>query len=314
MTPQGFRLRDDVRLGINYEDTTRFGSAVGGGIERQLARACKNIATHRSRYGMADVVARARPLLSEAFAGDLGALFRAPGSLREECLFPAREAVRPQELTVTRADGTGHALGLPTAAFRELAPWLAEFSRAAERPLAPLGRALFDALEAAGALSPGEEPPAPLPAHDAVFVGHASVLVARGGARLLFDPLLLPRSPRYPASYQPLRAAELSPEAVFVTHSHPDHFDVGSLVRLGHDTALFVPEVERESLLTTDMAYRLEELGFSRVVRLCPGARTAVGQSSVLAMPFYGEQPTAGDVHHPEARNTGLIYTVEAPR
>nr|UXE46064.1 hypothetical protein Hi04_10k_c5591_00004 [uncultured bacterium] len=313
MTRPGLRLRNDVRLGINYEDTTRFGSVVGGGIERQLAKACENIGRHRARHGMADVVARARSLLTEAFAGELGALFRAPGSLHEECLFPPREAVRPQELTVTRADGAGHALGLPTAAFRELAPWLAEFSRGAERPLAPLGRVLFDALEAAGALAPGVEAPTALPAHDAVFVGHASVLVARGGARLLFDPLLLPRSPRYPAHYQPLRAAELSPEAVFVTHSHPDHFDVGSLLRLGHDTPIFVPDVERESLLATDMAYRLEELGFSRVVRLRPGARTAIGRTSVLALPFYGEQPTTGDVLHPEVRNSGLIYTVEAP-
>src|ERR1700753_3913378 len=118
-----FRLRDDLRLGIHYEDTTRFGSVVGDGIERHVTNACKNIARHRARYGMADVVARARPLLTEAFSGELGALFEAPERLREECLFPAREAVQPRELTVTREDGTGHALGLPAAAFRELAPW-----------------------------------------------------------------------------------------------------------------------------------------------------------------------------------------------
>ena len=52
---------------------------------------------------------------------------------------------------------------------------------------------------------------------------------------------------------------------VIVTHSHPDHFDLATLLRLGRATPIVVPEVPRESLLAMDMAARLRQLGFAAV-------------------------------------------------
>jgi len=52
---------------------------------------------------------------------------------------------------------------------------------------------------------------------------------------------------------------------VFITHCHPDHYDLGTLLRFGHDVPIWVPEVARESILSIDMRARLEQLGFTRV-------------------------------------------------
>src|SRR5690606_25681676 len=66
-----------------------------------------------------------------------------------------------------------------------------------------------------------------------------------------------------------------------------------------------------ETLLATDMAYRLRELGFTRVQTLRWYQEVTVGPFRVIALPFYGEQPTDGVMLHPEARNLGNTYVVE---
>ncbi|OLE02477.1 MAG: hypothetical protein AUI36_43360 [Cyanobacteria bacterium 13_1_40CM_2_61_4] len=101
-------------------------------------------------------------------------------------------------------------------------------------------------------------------------------------------------------------------DAVFITHSHPDHFDLSTLIRLDPNTVIYVPEVERESLLAVDMASRLEQLGFSNVHRLRPGAEITFGGTKVRAFPFFGEQPTTGDILHPDVRNVGCTYLCES--
>jgi thiopeptide-type bacteriocin biosynthesis protein len=124
---------------------------------------------------------------------------------------------------------------------------------------------------------------------------------------------MLPRSERYPQTYQPHRVADLLPlDAALITHSHPDHFDVASLLRLGPHTPIYVPEVERESLLAIDMAARLEQLGFSKVHRVRPGAEIAIAELKIRALPFFGEQPTIGEILHPDVRNVGCTYLCES--
>jgi hypothetical protein len=127
----------------------------------------------------------------------------------------------------------------------------------------------------------------------------------------MIDPFFLPPSPEFPKAYQPIAACELPhPDAVFITHSHPDHFDIGSLLFFGADTPIYVPEVDRESLLSIDMSYRLQEIGFRRVHRLRWFDETIVGGFRVIALPLYGEQPTTDVVLHPEVRNAGNTYLV----
>jgi thiopeptide-type bacteriocin biosynthesis protein len=255
-----------------------------------------------------DLVRRSRELLGRAFEHDLASRYTRPGVLREECLFPPSDRVRPYAVLVTRENEKLVALGVEPNAVGELAPWFGELQRGTERPSSVVGGALFDLLDGAGALVEPEDPD-PVPSADVVFVGHATAMMGRR-ERIVIDPFLLPTSPRYPADYQPLRVADLSPlDAVFITHSHPDHFDPGTLLRLGAHVPIYVPHVERESLLAIDMASRLEQLGFTRVERVRPGAEVAVGTTTVHVLPFYGEQPTTGESLHPDVRNVGSTYS-----
>ena len=162
---------------------------------------------------------------------------------------------------------------------------------------------------AAGAFTsqPGLQPRCGL---GVTFVGHATVAIQSAATCILFDPYLLPPCPGTPTGYRPLFPAELAPHAVFITHSHPDHYDLGSLLRLGADTPIYVPYVERESLLAIDMCTRLRQLGFGHVTVLRWGEEVQVGPHRVTAYPFYGEQPTDSEVLHPEVRNVGNVYVV----
>lgn len=307
------RLRDEVTLELEYADETPFGSALGAGIEQRLRHACRAILEERQAHGMADVVKRSKALLQAAFTTALQPLFESRTRLREECLFPDPERVRPVALRVRIEGGAQQRFLLAPSAVRQIAPWIAEFQRGTRRPSSTLGSSLFDAFAACGAFS--EEPvESEVPSRaETLFVGHASVAHLRN-ARVLFDPFFPARSVRYPADYQPLRAVDFpNLDAVFITHSHPDHFDPVSLFGLGADTRIYVPAVERESLLSLDMAARLAELGFSNVERLVPEQTVTLPGADILALPFLGEQPTTGEVLHPEIRNQGLVYALSSP-
>jgi L-ascorbate metabolism protein UlaG (beta-lactamase superfamily) len=305
-------LDDGARIHVLYEDNTRFGSAISGLAEATLRVRCASVAEARKRDGLAAVVARSRALCdSLMLPGALGDYFEAPGKLRAECAYPDPAAVRPAALLVERAErGTASTVALEAGVAPDLARWIGDLQRGAARPArGPAGR-LFDALDAAGALRPAAPAPVPV-AGDVTFAGHATLCFSAGASRLLVDPFVLPGSPRYPAGYQPLTFGELAPTAVLLTHAHPDHFDLGSLLRLGADTPIIVPQVERESLLGVDMAARLRELGFARVAALRWHEAAQIGDFTVRALPFYGEQPTTGEVLSPDVRNLGNTYLIE---
>jgi len=303
------RLSPRVRFKLSYQDDTPFGSAVGDGIEGRLHRAASEISEHRRAQGMAAVVHASRSLLEALFAGPLSPLLSAPEKLREECLFPAASAVRPLAISAALDGKTVATVALGENA-GELASWVGDMARGTARPEASFGRTLFDALEAGGVLVGQVEEPSSPPPSDAVFVGHATAAFGRG-PRVLVDPFVFPKSADDLASYQPLRIADLSPiDHVMVTHSHPDHFDPATLLWLGADVPIVVPHVERESLLSVDMGRRLEELGFRRVRRVRPGDVVETAEGHVDVLPFFGEQPTTGDVLHPDVRNVGCTYVL----
>ncbi len=74
------------------------------------------------------------------------------------------------------------------------------------------------------------------------YLGHATLLIELDGVRLLTDPVLGDR-------LGPLRRHGPTPElgalgaldAILVSHAHPDHFDPGSIRRLGGVAPLLVP-------------------------------------------------------------------------
>lgn len=307
-------LGRSTRLDVEYEDRTRFGSAVSGRLDADVAaRAAAHLAVSASRGGreadfVRDTAGALRDLLRP---GLLGGLFERSGVLRDDCLYPAPELVEPCALRVrTSRTQAGVAIPLEAALKRELARWIGEFARGGHAPRAPAARRLWEALAGLGALEPRVARAAIEP-REITFVGHAAVLLATPRTRLLIDPFLVPADATDEPGYEPIGADELLPDAILITHSHEDHFHPGTLLRFGPDVPIFVPRVPRESLLSTDMARRLRELGFRDVRELGWHEEASVGDYRVVALPMYGEQPTTGTVLHPEVRNVGNTYLVE---
>jgi L-ascorbate metabolism protein UlaG (beta-lactamase superfamily) len=114
------------------------------------------------------------------------------------------------------------------------------------------------------------------PAERLTWIGHATVLLEVGGARLLTDPLLRNRvghlRRRVPA---PAPDATQDIDAVLVSHLHLDHLDVGSLKRLRRDVAVLAP---------AGAGALLRRVGFARTTELRAGERAEVGGAAVLAV------------------------------
>jgi L-ascorbate metabolism protein UlaG (beta-lactamase superfamily) len=109
------------------------------------------------------------------------------------------------------------------------------------------------------------------------WLGHATVLLEVGGARLLTDPLLRNRVGhlrRHGATPPPDAADGI--DAVLVSHAHLDHLDVPSMRRLRRDVAVIAP---------SGAAALVRRLGFARTTELGVGDRAEVGGAAVLAVP-----------------------------
>jgi thiopeptide-type bacteriocin biosynthesis protein len=304
--PSRRRLADDVELELTYADTSRFGGLPSGRLRATVRERCAAIYQHWREHGATATIARSEALLAAAWDAGLGELYRSETELLPEVLYPPAEAIRPSELVVLREGAELLRVPLTPGLTRDLARWVGDFTAGAPAPRAAEAAALHAALESVGAFT--DRPADPRPGAEGTFVGHAALLLGR----VLVDPFLLPQSTRFPAGYQPLTAAELGPlDAVCVTHGHPDHFALGSLLKFGAATPIVVPRVAKESALAIGMAHRLAEVGFERVVELGWHEEQRLGEARVVALPFLGEQPTTGARLHPEVRNQGNAYLVE---
>jgi L-ascorbate metabolism protein UlaG (beta-lactamase superfamily) len=306
------RLGSNVQLLVQYIDETRWGGALTDRLDRTVRSAMAPALRIIKQAGMARAILDSEALLDEAFdpgGGPLGGLFVARDHLHAEVLFPSPQQTRPRALVVAVDGRRPVSLELSAPLTGELARWLGDWQRGAERPRAARAGQLWDELAAMGALL---DQPEPLRLDgEALFVGHATVRVGPAGSSVLVDPFLFPKRQRQPSSDQPLVHGELAPDAVAITHAHPDHYDPGTLLRFGADCPIYVPAVARESVLAPDLAARLAELGFRNVQSLRPGESAHVGQTRLAALPFHGEQPTTSEVLHPEVRNEGLVYRAD---
>lgn len=239
-------------------------------------------------------------------------------ALRDDVRFPDPARFPPRVLHVRR-DELGFDLDVSATEWPAIADCCAALGRGlsvAERRLfsrVSVCRTLLDELSAAGWLEQ-HDGTSTLPSSGFTFVGHNTTFVRDGGASVLIDPYFRPMSQFDLPSYPPMQARDLGTvDAVCITHSHGDHFHLGSLLTLPRDTAIFVPPVENESLFSTDCVARLEQLGFTNVH--APGwySSRKVGALSVHAMPFYGEQPTDGDGVYDDLFNVGTTWAVRGP-
>ena len=235
--------------------------------------------------------------------------------LRESVLFPDVRRTPPRVLHV-RKDTTGLDVPVEPTQWPSVHELFATLARGATRRelnvfrRVPFTRELVENLEAAGWL---ERATSPDTDHQGTFVGHNTTLLRGKTGRVLVDPYFRPASVLDLPSYQPMQPRDVGPvDAVLITHSHGDHFHLGSLLQLPREVRIFVPPVERESLFSTDCAARLRQVGFENVEALPWGASRTVGDVVVTAMPFYGEQPTSGEGVH-GVFNIGTTWLVETP-
>jgi L-ascorbate metabolism protein UlaG (beta-lactamase superfamily) len=115
------------------------------------------------------------------------------------------------------------------------------------------------------------------PAERLTWIGHATVLLEVGGARLLTDPLLRDRVGHLRRQSAPPDAgATRDIDAVLVSHLHLDHLDAASLRRLRRDTAVLAP---------AGAGTLLRRLGFARTTEMQAGERVEVGGAAVRAVP-----------------------------
>ncbi|HET7488851.1 MAG TPA: MBL fold metallo-hydrolase [Acidimicrobiales bacterium] len=317
------RLRPDVALHVEVDDATAFGSPLGPRPDGETRRRFAAVRDHVERHGVESLVARGPALLAAAVEG--GALDGVAAevgprgwTLRDEVLHPDPARARPSALVAATAPGDGVRLRVEDGLWPEVHSTVAALAGAAGlapgTALTPDERVLVQALADAGAV----ERAAPLPGDRALtepgltFLGHNGVVVRSATTRVVVDPFVCPAEPGAP--YRPLTLAEVGPlDAVVVTHSHPDHFALATLLQVPQGTTVVVPRVERETVLSVAMGQRLRQLGFSRVVELGWGERCTVGDIEVHALPFLGEQPTDGAVLHPEIRNAGNTYVIRTP-
>jgi L-ascorbate metabolism protein UlaG (beta-lactamase superfamily) len=314
-------------MSVEYRDDTPFGAPMTPKLETNLRSVYRTVLQAVERDGPVDVVRRAPALLQEVQAQE-GYLRLLDGpTLRHQVLYPDTNLVKPSALTFTK--GQAHS-ELRLEFHPDLLPVLHDVVAALsgdgggrlERMPADI-KGVHDTvlreLERRDMLVrvPGHEEfdRSVRRQGDATFVGHNTVVVRSDTTQVVIDPWFLPTAAHYPVDYQPVSRQEIGPvDAVLITHAHPDHFDLGSLLQFGSHVKIFVPYVERESLLSVDMALRLRQLGFQDVRQMHWWQQEQVGDIEIAALPFYGEQPTTGEQLCPEVTNAGNVYLCRTAR
>jgi L-ascorbate metabolism protein UlaG (beta-lactamase superfamily) len=303
-------LRDSIELHVDYDDGSQFGTTVSGALEARLKQRLQP-AIDLLHQGVGGAIEQAPEMFERLGLGGTAEFLDGPGRVREELSFPPASETVPAALRIFRQRHRPIRISIPPELVGDLAARLGEWQRGAKAPSAP-GPAseLWNALVDLDCLTAPREPAARRGV--ATFVGHATVQLNGPNTTLLVDPFLQPRGDDFPPGYQPLTAGDCTPDVVLITHSHQDHFNVDTLLRLGRDTPILVPAVDRESSLSADMAHRLGELGFTAVRTLGWNSETTIGDFRIIALPMYGEQPLSEGELPPGIRNTGNTYLVES--
>jgi L-ascorbate metabolism protein UlaG (beta-lactamase superfamily) len=107
------------------------------------------------------------------------------------------------------------------------------------------------------------------------WLGHATVLLELGGARLVTDPVLRARLGHLTRRTPPIAPAELGAlDAALVSHVHRDHLDIPTLARL---------EGEPQVLVPAGVGDLVRGHGPARVVELSEGESHAIEAVRVTA-------------------------------
>lgn len=142
------------------------------------------------------------------------------------------------------------------------------------------------------------------------WIGHGAVLLQAGGASVIFDPLFFSKSePEERGMSSPKFDPRALPKvnAVFITHGDNDHLNTNTLAQLPLSTPIYLPRMpQRLGAYQVDMRGVLRVLGFEKVYELEVRSGIAIGDLTVSAWPFEGE-----DWGLPLAKATYLAETAQ---
>ena len=132
--------------------------------------------------------------------------------------------------------------------------------------------------------------PAEITDGQVTWLGHAGVLYAAGGARLLIDPLFQPTSRPSRRLDRPVHFRDVTGiSAVLITHGDNDHLNPQTLFALPRSVPVILPRPDRAEPYQTDMHRIVSLLGFTDIREVGEWERLRFGGVTVVAAPFRGE-------------------------
>jgi L-ascorbate metabolism protein UlaG (beta-lactamase superfamily) len=311
-----FQLSREARVSVEYDDRSPIGGPVSERLQTTMRRWFAPISTAFRRHGAAYVVEHGPRLLRRVFADpqfeDVGK--GRAGRLPRWLVFPSPSSIKPRAAIISSNRTRGAvSLAFDSATITSLHDALAALADGRCGRDTRLFSEVRDTLLEENLIEPARYESVSWHGVDATFLGHNAVVIRSKDVCLLVDPWLVPAQCAN-ERYRPIPRSLLGRvDAIAITHSHADHFDPGSLLQFDRRTQVLVPKVKRESLLTVDMARRLDELGFRHVRELEWGDSVKIGTIRLTALPFYGEQPTTSAQLFPDVRNSGNSYLIHTP-
>lgn len=298
-------IGDFIKIQVDWHDATPYGSTLSGRAQHIIQQKLHPTSFRLVRAWMEGVDDIHAATLADTIRAERAAdaylqLIRTPAFLHP----PVAQTV-PGTLYLQDTNDRVRAV-LPLNGLNPQQLTQALHTGQVDMPL-PLASVLRDAASSLGDFKRPD-----LTSESVVLVGHAAVCLFHAGIRVWLDPFFLPKKSIY-KTWQPLSPLDLPAEqhCVLFTHSHPDHFDPASLLLFPANTLFFVPPCpDGESLLTLDMAFRLRQLGFERVQTLPWWENTNLGEFSITALPFYGEQAVGYSAAEPLLWNHGSTWNI----
>jgi L-ascorbate metabolism protein UlaG (beta-lactamase superfamily) len=148
------------------------------------------------------------------------------------------------------------------------------------------------------------------------YFGHAAVLIEAPGISILTDPIV---SYKYPCEQRRWTFEDLPPriDLALITHSHSDHFILGTLLQLRHKiNTVIVPRNNAGALQDPSLKLVLKNLGFASVKEIDEMEQVDFDGAKITGVPFLGEHADLDirgkTAYLVEVRGRGFLFAADS--